>query len=125
VIHLHHIVHGREEQSAPGASSALPFEQVGPAGRQLRVTAQSACPVQEVAVIDACIRANFHVSHDGHLVVEAQTRISATPEHQSPTVFSVPVSPGNPMSGLARMTASHPAPQLTAEPVIHPAKHFL
>jgi hypothetical protein len=125
VIHFHHVVHGREEQSTPGTASALPLEQVGPARNKLWVAAQSACPVQEVAIIDAGISANLDVSHDGHLVVEAQPRISATPEHQSPTVFSVPVSPGNPMSGLARMTASHPAPQLTAEPVIHPAKHFL
>ena len=81
VIHFHHVVHGREKQSTPGTPPALPFEQVGPAGRQLRVTAESACPVQEVAVVGAGICANFDVSHDGHLVVEAQTRISATPEH--------------------------------------------
>ena len=74
VVHFHYVVHGREEQSTPGAPSSLLLEQVGPARWQLWVAAQSAGPIQEVAVIDTGIGANLQVSHDGHFVVVAQTR---------------------------------------------------
>jgi hypothetical protein len=123
VIHFYEAVHGREEQSTPGAPSPLLLEQVSPARRQLGVASQAARPVQKVTVVEAGVASYLHVPHDWRFVVSAKSCLSLAAEDPATRAFCVPVTPGNPVGPFLWVTAPAPSPQLAVEHRVHSVEH--
>ena len=65
VIHFGELVHGREEQSAPGALALLTPHQKRRSARDFRVFLESPGPVKQVLVVWAGAASDLRVTLDG------------------------------------------------------------
>ena len=65
VIHFRDFIHGREEQSAPGALALLTPHQKRRSARDFRVFLESPGPVKQVPVVWAGVASDLRVTLDG------------------------------------------------------------
>src|SRR6266511_514182 len=122
VVELDHLIHGLEESSAPGASPLLPFEQGGLARRQFGVPAQSARPVEWIAIVEAPASFDLRVSTDHGAGVERQDRSTGWPEDPMLNpVVAVRVLLHDPVP----VVVSHPAVRFCWVASLCPALQFL
>lgn len=118
VVEFHQVLSMFEIQSTPRASSVLPFEQDGPLARRFRMSAQSACPVDPIAIIRATPARDFRIPTDCSGAVLSQ--LHAVGRFECPlTLSGVPVFFTDPPRRFVRMTTMCPSTQVRVECLIH------
>ena len=106
-------------QSTPEAASLLALKQRRPFARDVRMSAESGCPVDPITIIRAACARHLGMASDRR--VRVSTQANPLRRFEGPTAFAwVPVFLTDPPRGFVGMTAARPSSQLGKEYRIHP-----